>query len=132
MSSVRVLAGLLMAITLLVTQLESVVVAAVLLPFLATLLAGHIDRDGGRLACSLVRAAARLLPVRYRDESREEWLDHVLAAGEHGVLPLTRAVSIALIAAPMLAVGLRVGRSTQKPSAVGQAARMTRRQRRSR
>ena len=58
----------------------------------------------------VVRGAARLLPARDRADLRDEWIDHVRRAGEQGLLPLTRALSIALIAAPSLAVGLRVGR----------------------
>jgi hypothetical protein len=114
MISARALGILVAAMGFLTTQLEYALVAAVLLPFFATLLASHIDRDSGRMSRALVGVAASLLPSRYRAQSREEWLDHVLSAGEHGVLPLTRALSIVFIAAPMLAVGLRVGRSTEK------------------
>jgi hypothetical protein len=88
----------------------SALLYGLLLPFLATLLAAHIDRESGRISRAIVRAASRLLPAARREEERDEWLDHVESAGEHGVLPLTRALSIALIGAPLLAVGLRVGR----------------------
>ncbi|HEU4944869.1 MAG TPA: hypothetical protein VFT10_06865 [Solirubrobacterales bacterium] len=85
-----------------------------LLPFATTLLAAYVDRHSGRLSRALVRAAARLLPAARRDDERDEWLDHVAAAGENGMLPLTRALSIALLAAPLLAIGLRVGRSRRR------------------
>lgn len=110
MRTVRATALLLLAIGVAATQLGTPLVDLLVLPFLATLLAAHIDRESGAVAELVVRGAARLLPPGDRDELRDEWVDHVRAAGEHGVLPLTRALSIALIAAPMLAVGLRVGR----------------------
>lgn len=84
------------------------------MPFLAALLAAHVDREGGELGAVLVSVAAMLLPRMEREDFRDEWLDHVHAAGERGVLPLTRAISIALIAAPALAVGLRVGRRRRR------------------
>lgn len=93
------------------TQLDYPLVALAVLPFLATLLAAHLDRESGILARGLVGAAARLLPAERRRDELDEWLDHLESAGEHGVLPLTRAFSIALVAAPLLAIGLRVGRA---------------------
>ena len=107
---------LLVVAAALVTQLETLIVSAALLPFVATLLAAHIDREGGELARALVTVAARLLPGHQRQDELEEWLDHLITAGEHGVLPLTRALSIACIAAPLLAVGLRIGRSERRAS----------------
>jgi hypothetical protein len=92
------------------TRLGSPLVDVLLLPFLAALLAAQLDRESGQLAELVVRGAAKTLPSRDRADIHDEWLDHVRSAGEHGVLPLTRALSIALIAAPSLAVGLRVGR----------------------
>ncbi len=92
------------------TYLDEPLVAAVVLPFLVGLLAAHVDRESGALAELVVRGAAALLPRRERADFRDEWLDHVHSAGEHGLIPLTRGLSIALIAAPSLAVGLRVGR----------------------
>jgi len=85
-------------------------VETILIPFLISLLAAHVDRASGRIAETMVHGASKLLPADRREEERDEWLDHVASAGEHGVLPLTRALSIAFIAAPLLAVGLRVGR----------------------
>ena len=82
----------------------------ILFPFLISLLAAQVDRASGRLSERLVRGASKLLPADRREEERDEWLDHVASAGEHSVLPLTRALSITLIAAPLLSVGLRVGR----------------------
>jgi hypothetical protein len=92
------------------TQLGHPLIDLLVLPLLATLLAAHLDRESGDLSELLVRSAARLLPACDRADLRAQWIDHVRTAGEHGVLPLTRALSIALIAAPSLAVGLRVGR----------------------
>lgn len=100
----------------LVSQIGNAIVDVVLLPFVATLLAAHIDRESGRLARTLVMAAACLLPASRREEERDEWIDHVETAGEKGVLPLTRALSIAFLAAPLLAVGLRIGRARRRLS----------------
>lgn len=97
------------------TQLGHPIVAIAVLPFIATLLAAHLDREAGALARSLVEVAAGLLPAEERADMRDEWRDHVASAGERGVLPLTRAISIALIAAPTLAVGLRIGRRQRAP-----------------
>lgn len=80
------------------------------LPFLISLLAAHIDRASGHLSERIVRGVSKLLPSERRDEECDEWLDHVASAGEHGVLPLTRALSITFLAAPLLAIGLRIGR----------------------
>jgi hypothetical protein len=111
MSGGRGLALLLVLMLLLVSQVGSHLVDAALLPFVAALLAAHIDRESGHLARAVVVIAARLIPARRREEECNEWLDHVDTAGEHGVLPLSRALSIAFFAAPLLAIGLRVGRS---------------------
>lgn len=110
MRAARAVVLLLASTALAATQIETPLVAIVVVPFLATLLAAQLDREGGVLAELVVCGAARLLPRHERGDFRDEWLDHVRSAGEHGVLPLTRALSIALIAAPSLAVGLRVGR----------------------
>lgn len=110
----RTLLILLVVATVLATQIGSPIVAAALLPFIATLLASHVDRESGSLARLLVAIAARLLPADRRDDERDEWLDHVEEAGERGVLPISRALSIALIAAPLLAIGMRVGRSRRR------------------
>jgi hypothetical protein len=83
---------------------------SILLPFLISLLAAHVDRASGRISRHIVRGASRLLPTPRREEECDEWLDHVASAGEHGLPPLTRALSIAFIAAPLLAIGLRIGR----------------------
>jgi hypothetical protein len=93
------------------TQGDHFASSAAVLPILASLLAAEIDRESGRMAVTLVRAASRLLPADRRDEECEEWLDHVLAAGEHGLLPLTRALSITIVGVPLLAIGLRIGRT---------------------
>lgn len=85
-------------------------VDVVLGPLVVGFLVAYLDRESGRLARALVMFAARLVPVNRRQDELDEWLDHLEAAGERGVLPLTRALSICLIAAPTLAIGLRVGR----------------------
>lgn len=110
MGAGRGLLALLVMTAIAATQLGTLFVDVALMPFLVTLLAAHLDRESGVLARMLVRAAARLLPANRRQDEVDEWLDHLETAGERGVLPLTRALSITLIAAPSLAVGLRVGR----------------------
>jgi hypothetical protein len=89
-------------------------VALVILPVISALLAIHLDRHAASLAESLVTNASLLLPRVQRDRWLDEWIDHIRTAGEHGVLPLTRAMSIAFIAAPALAVGLRLGRAQER------------------
>lgn len=106
----RVACVLLGLIAVAAIQLGNPPVDYVLLPLLVTLLAAHIDRESGRLSRTIVRRAARLLPAHRRQDELEEWLDHIESAGEKGVQPLTRAISVAFFAAPLLAVGLRVGR----------------------
>lgn len=108
--SFRSLVLLSLMATVLSTQLDVALVGAALLPFVLTLLAAQLDRSGPSLALALVRLSARLIPVERRDEERDAWLDHVMCAEEAGLEPLTRALTIAFIAAPALAVGLRVGR----------------------
>ena len=104
------LAVLLVLTAVAMTQVEEPLVVGALLPFLMALLAIDLDRDSATRAAALVRVAARLLPKSDREDLRDEWLDHVASAGEHGLAPLGAALSIAVVAAPLLAVGLRVGR----------------------
>jgi hypothetical protein len=113
MYSGRVLGVLLLLATVAVTQAGSTPVDGILLPLLVALIAIQIDREGGRIAIGILTAAAVLIPRRRRQEELDDWLDHVQTAGQHGLLPLTGALSIAFIAAPALAVGLRVGRRRQ-------------------
>jgi hypothetical protein len=94
----------------LITQSDAVLVSAALLPFVFALLAAQLDHSGPRLALALVGLCARLIPAERRAEERDAWIDHVICAEEAGLEPLTRALTIAFIAAPALAVGLRVGR----------------------
>ncbi|HEX2070849.1 MAG TPA: hypothetical protein VHF90_04270 [Thermoleophilaceae bacterium] len=96
------------------TQAGLPIVYAVLMPFVATLLANHVDRESLALAQAIVSRAALAVPAPDREEHLDEWLDHVQAAGERGVSPLTRGLSIALLAAPLLAVGLRIGRGRSR------------------
>lgn len=102
--------ALILAIALVTIIRGAPIVDLIVLPFLVTLLASHIDRNSREIGLTLVRAASTAVPKAQRLDHHDEWVDHVCAAGEHGVAPLTRALSIALIAAPALAVGLRVGR----------------------
>ncbi|HET7416991.1 MAG TPA: hypothetical protein VFJ61_05155 [Solirubrobacterales bacterium] len=106
-----VLAGLTLAA---VTQLGTPAVDYFLLPLLVTLLATHVDRESAKLSRSIIVGASRLLPPHRRQDELDEWLDHVESAGEQGMQPLTRAITIALLSAPLLAVGLRVGRSRRR------------------
>jgi hypothetical protein len=96
------------------TQVGNILIDCALLPFAATLLAAHIDREGGAVARAIVRAAARLLPREVREEHLTEWIDHIESAGENGVFPLIQALSIGLLGAPCLAIGLRVGRNRRR------------------
>jgi hypothetical protein len=105
--SLILLAALLVA---LFTRMGVGWVTAVALPFICSLLAAQLDRAGPGLARALVDRAARFLPAERREDERDAWIDHIESAREAGVEPLTRALTIALIAAPTLAVGLRVGR----------------------
>jgi hypothetical protein len=73
-------------------------------PLVIALLAADIERHGGRTAERLVRAAALLVPTHERDDQRAEWIDHVRSAGEKGIRPVACALSIAFIAAPLVAV----------------------------
>jgi hypothetical protein len=114
MRPVRVILLLLGIAAVLVTQLGNPIVDYILMPLLATLLGAHIDREGGRLARAVVQIASRLIPAHRRQSELDEWLDHVESAGEQGIQPLTRAISIAFFAAPFLAVGLRIGRSSRR------------------
>jgi len=120
MSELRAVGYLLALIVLGLTQSRHMLVTAMMLPLLVGLLAAELDRSSGRVSCVLIRGASRLLPIRDRRDFMDEWLDHVLAAGERGVLPLTRALSIAVISAPLLMVALRIGRS-RAPAAAGRA-----------
>jgi hypothetical protein len=114
LASARTMVGLVVLILIAASHADNILIAACVLPFLLTLLAAELDRSSARVSRPVVRAAARFVPARDRDDLHDEWLDHVASAGEHGVLPLTRALTIALIAAPLLAVGLRVGRRRRR------------------
>jgi hypothetical protein len=75
---------------------------------LLTLLAAELDRSGRLIALRLVRAAARMLPSRMREDNKSQWVDHVLCAGEAGLRPVLVALWIAVMAAPRLAFRYRV------------------------
>ena len=78
--------------------------ALFIVPLLVTLLAAHIERNGGSIAEHLVRMAAVLVPAHERDDQRAEWIDHVRAAGRRGMAPVVTALSIGFVAAPVIAV----------------------------
>ena len=77
---------------------------------LVGLLVIELHRCGSLLSKRLLHTAARLLPRDDREYFLRSWLRTALGAGDRGVLPLARALPIALIAAPLLGVGLRIGR----------------------
>lgn len=72
------------------------------------LLASEVDRSGRVFGVRIVRAASWLLPARLREDCATDWEDHVLCAGEEGLRPVLAALGIALIAAPRIAVQVRV------------------------
>lgn len=76
-------------------------------PILVGLVIAELDREGGWLAVRIVSFATLLLPHDSREEREDEWVDHVLAAGEEGLRPLFTALGIALLAAPHLAFSER-------------------------
>lgn len=112
----RVRSFLLLAIlaAALATKTDVPMVGTVLLPVAIALLAARLDREGNRLAVALVRSAAGLLPAEKRQDEEDVWMDHILTADEEGLSPLASALSIAFIAAPALAIGLRIGRRSQR------------------
>lgn len=110
----RLLAVLVLLLGLAATQADRLLVSSCILPLLVSLIAIHIDRNGDDLAETVVSFAALALPQDERADWRAEWIDHVKTASEHGLAALTRALSILLIAAPTLAIGLRVGRRASK------------------
>lgn len=72
------------------------------------LLASEVDRSGRVFGVRIVRAASWLLPARLREGWATDWEDHVLCSGEEGLRPVLAALGIALIAAPRIAVQVRV------------------------
>jgi hypothetical protein len=58
------------------------------------LLVAEVDRSGRYLALRIVGLAARPVPQGQRAALADEWRDHVLAAGEHGLRPLIASVSV--------------------------------------
>jgi predicted nucleic acid-binding protein len=106
---------LLVALAVSLTQADSHLVSVCIVPLLVSLIACHIDRNGEFLAETLIFLAVLLIPRAERQEWRDIWIDHVRSAREHGLVPLSRGLSILIIAAPALAVGLRVGRTQKAP-----------------
>lgn len=72
------------------------------------LLANELDRSGALIGVLVVRVAARLVSREHRYERRDEWTDHVLAAGADGLAPVLTALGIALLAAPRIAARTRL------------------------
>ena len=89
-------------------MMSSALIAVVLTPVIAGLLVIELDRSGGLFATRIVRLASVLLPKRVRREHADEWADHVLSLGEAGLRPVIAAIAIALVAAPKIALRLRV------------------------
>ena len=87
--------------------LVSTAIGMVLLTVTATLFATELDRRGGLIAVRLVRLASRLLPRSIRQDSADEWVDHIRREGEEGMLPVLGALSIAFFAAPRIALRRR-------------------------
>ncbi len=107
----RLLLVFLAVLAALLTQVDSQLVSICVVPLLVSLIACHLDRNGDLIAETLIAAAVLLVPKRDREDWRDVWVDHVRSAKEQGLVPLSRALSILVLAAPALAVGLRVGRT---------------------
>jgi hypothetical protein len=102
-------------------------VTALLLGVLVEVTAGiclaRLSGAGPGLATSLVRSAARLLPPMERQRYEAEWIDHVQSEADP-LAGIGAAISIALLAAPTLAIGVRVGHAaatTDRPPLIDRA-----------
>lgn len=111
----KLLLVLLAILAVVLTQVHSQLVSICVIPLLVSLIACHLDRNGDFIAETLISAAVFLIPTRDREDWRDVWVDHIRSAKEHGLVPLSRALSILVLAAPALAVGLRVGRTRRVP-----------------
>lgn len=107
--------GLVAAMAALCLLAGASLVTAVLVPLLVMLAGAEIERDGARIGRGVVGAASLLLPRQDRRVHRDEWIDHLSEAGDRGMRPLLTALSIAVLAAPLLAVLLRYGRQALRP-----------------
>ena len=87
---------------------SATMVVLVLAPVVAGLLASALDRSGGLIATRMVRLASCLLPANVRTENGDEWVDHVMSAGEVGLRPVLIAIEIACVTAPKIALRLRL------------------------
>jgi hypothetical protein len=83
-----------LALVLILATLEAsnTIVALALMPVIAGLLVTEFDRSGGLIATRIVRLASRLLPKSRRADYADEWVDHVLAAGDEGLHPVLAAL----------------------------------------
>lgn len=74
-----------------------------------SVLGNDIDRNAAAVGVRVVKAAALLVPAGERQDCVDEWTDDVRSAAEdgQGVRPLLKALGIALIGAPLLAVLVR-------------------------
>jgi hypothetical protein len=77
---------------------------------LVGLLVIELHRYGPLLSRQLLYVAASLLPKRDREYFLGSWLSAVPGGEDRGVIALARALPVVLIAAPLLGVGLRIGR----------------------
>jgi hypothetical protein len=98
--------------------LHGELVALVLAPIFVGLATTELDRSGRRIAVPLVRLASHLLPAAARQEHVDEWVDHVLAAGEEGMRPVLAALSIAFWGAPVMGAWLRYAARPQPSQAL--------------
>jgi hypothetical protein len=93
-------------IAVVLTFIGSTLIKSVGEPLVILLFGAEIDRSGGVFAARIVNVASRLLPQSDR-AIVDEWQDHIRATGEGGLLPLFTALSIALLAAPRMAIASR-------------------------
>lgn len=84
-------------------------IAGIGVTVLLGVLSADVDRNAARIGVKVVTIAALLIPRRERADCVAEWTDDVLSASEdgQGVRPLSKALGIALIGAPLLAVLVR-------------------------
>ena len=83
-------------------------IAVVVTPVIAGLLVIELDRERRSVRDADRSARQSLLPKRVRREHADEWADHVVSVGEAGLRPLIAAIPIAVVAAPKVALRLRV------------------------
>jgi hypothetical protein len=98
------------------------VALTVIVPVLISCLAAELDRAGGSIGVAITQVAVILLPAAERSHYADAWNDHVRSVGSHGLRPVASALSIALLAAPLLAVLTRFDRGRMTGSRTSHAA----------